>query len=126
MNAPEPEKTYSVEEANALLPYLAPTLVELRDKLPQAVEIKQAIPRIAMGNGHSPEREQWSRTLARVDELLERIQGWEVLLRDVDSGLVDFPTVMQGREAFLCWRLGEPDVAYWHFPEDGFAGRTPL
>lgn len=120
------EKRYSVREANELLPHLAPALVELRDKVEEASRIRRAIAGVAATNGWSDERERWLRTLARVSELFERLQGWGILLRDLDTGLVDFPTVKEGRDAFLCWRLGEPEVAYWHFPEGGFSGRTPL
>jgi hypothetical protein len=49
------------------------------------------------------------------------------VLRDVDSGLVDFPArVRGGRTVFLCWRLGEPEIAFWHGTNEGFAGRKPL
>ncbi len=119
-------KRYSVEEANALLDHLAPTLVELREKFEAASRIRLAVAQAAITNGGSSERETWARTLARVEELIERIQGWELELRDVSTGLVDFPTVIEGRDAYLCWRLGEPEVAYWHSDEDGFAGRRPL
>ncbi len=119
-------KTYSVEEANALLPYLAPTLVELREKFEEAARIKRAIPQAAQGNGHSEERDAWARTLARVDELVERLNEWEIELRDISTGLVDFPAVIQGEEAYLCWRLGEPEVGHWHRPETGFGGRQPI
>jgi hypothetical protein len=119
-------KKYTVEEANALLPYLAPTLVELRDKLEAATKIRLELVRAATSNGGSTERDRWSRTLARVDELIERLQSWEVELRDVSTGLVDFPATIEGRDAWLCWRLGEVEVAHWHRPEDGLAGRRPL
>jgi hypothetical protein len=119
-------RIYSVEEANALLPHLAPALVELRAKFERAEEVRQLIARAAAGNGWSRDKERWSRTLERVVELVERLQDWGIELKDVAMGLVDFPTIIQGREAYLCWRLGEPEVAYWHFPEDGFAGRQPL
>lgn len=119
-------KLYSVEEANDLLPHIAPALVELREKFEQAAEIRVMVTKAASTNGGSASREKWSRTLARVSELLERLQGWEVELKDISTGLVDFPTMIEGREAYLCWRLGEPEVSYWHFPEDGFQGRRPL
>ena len=119
-------RKYTVEEANALLPYLAPTLVELRDKLEAATKIRLELVRAAASNGGSTERDRWSRTLARVDELIERLQSWEVELRDVSTGLVDFPATIEGRDAWLCWRLGEVEVAHWHWPEDGLAGRRPL
>jgi hypothetical protein len=120
------DKVFTVEEANGLLPYIAPALVELREKFEAAAEIRVLVTKAAAGNGWSAERERWSKTLARVAELLERLQGWDVELKDVATGLVDFPTVMEGRPAYLCWRLGEPEVSYWHFVEDGFGGRRPL
>ncbi|MDQ4142475.1 MAG: DUF2203 domain-containing protein [Actinomycetota bacterium] len=120
------DKLYTTEEANALLPYLAPTLVELREKSEQAIRIRESVSRSAAGNGGSPHRERWSRTLARVGELVDRLQEWELELRDVSTGLVDFPAVIDGEEAWLCWRLGEPEVAYWHPRTTGFDDRRPL
>jgi hypothetical protein len=119
-------RNYSVEEANALLPYLAPTLVELREKFEEAAEIRAAIARAAVGNGGSTHRQEHQRTLARVAELMDRLKEWDLELRDISTGLVDFPAVIEGDEAFLCWRLGEPEVAFWHSPDDGFRGRRPL
>lgn len=120
------DKVYTVEEANALLPYIAPALVELREKFEEAAEARVLVTKAAAGNGWSPKRDKWSRVLGRVTELLERLQDWEVELKDVATGLVDFPTIIEGEEAFLCWRLGEPEVAFWHGKEDGFRGRKPL
>jgi hypothetical protein len=119
-------KLYSVADANALLPYLAPTLVELREKFEEAEVIKRRMTRAAATNGGSPERDRWSRTLARVGELVDRLQEWELELRDIATGLVDFPAIVEGEEAWLCWRLGEPEVAYWHSRSEGFSGRRPL
>jgi hypothetical protein len=55
-------------------------------------------------------------------ELLER----GIVLRDLDRGLVDFPSLRDGREIFLCWQEGEDEVAFWHEVDAGFAGRRPL
>ncbi len=120
------EVRYTVVEANALLPYLAPTLVELREKSEKAVRIRQTVASAAASNGGSAERERWSRTLARVAELVDRLQGWGLELRDVATGLVDFPAVIEGEEVYLCWLLDEPSVGHWHAVESGFAGRRPL
>jgi hypothetical protein len=122
----EEPKTYSITEANELLPYLAPALVELREKYEKAAEIKRAMTRASVSNGGSSQRERWTRTLARVDELMEKLAEWGLLLRDIETGLVDFPAVIDGRAAFLCWRLGEPRVAYFHLADEGFQGRRPL
>lgn len=119
-------KRYTVAEADALLPYLAPALVELRERSEEAARIKEAMDQAAASNGGSSERERWARVLARVDELFEKLETWGVELRDLETGLIDLPSVVDGQEAYLCWRLGEPNVAYWHSPEDGFRGRRPL
>lgn len=119
-------KTYTVAEANELLPHLAPTLVELRDKSARAAEIMETIDEAAMSNGGSSKRERWSRTLARVQELMERLEDWNLELKDLDEGIIDFPSALHGDDAVLCWRLGEPEVTWWHPRDGGFAGRQPL
>lgn len=120
-----PER-YTAAAANELLPYLAPTLIELRTKYERAGRAREAMERAAAGNGCSAQRDRWTKTLARVQELMARIEGWNLEVKDIESGLVDFPTEVGGRDAYLCWKLGEPEVAHWHYPEDGFAGRRPL
>ena len=119
-------KLYTVEEANALLPYLAPTLVELREKFELAEVARENVAQAAAGNGWSEKRERWSETMARVAELMERLSEWEIELRDVATGLVDFPATVHGEEAYLCWRLGEPEVAWYHSRSEGFGGRRRL
>ena len=119
-------KLYTVQEANDLLPHLAPTLIELRAGSEEAIRIKEAMDQASIANGGSPKGEKWRKKLARVQELIDRINGWEIELRDLETGLVDFPAEIAGRPAYLCWRLGEPEVAHWHSPDDGFQGRRPL
>ena len=119
-------KVYTVAEANALLPYLAPTLVELREKYELAEEARAAVAHAAAGNGWSEKRERWSATMARVAELVERLEEWGVELRDLSTGLVDFPAMMVDEEIYLCWRLGEPEVAWYHSRTEGFGGRRRL
>ncbi|HVF53432.1 MAG TPA: DUF2203 domain-containing protein [Actinomycetota bacterium] len=120
------DKIYSVEEANALLPYLAPALVELRERFEEAASVRLSVARAATGNGWSEKRERWATTLARVDELIEKLTEWSIQLREVSTGLIDFPGVVDGQEVWLCWRLGEPEVAYWHPKDEGFGSRRPL
>jgi hypothetical protein len=119
-------KLYTVVEANELLPYLAPTLVELREKSEEAVRVQEAVEVAASTNGGSAKREKWSQLLARVAELAGRLEEWQLVLRDLSQGLVDFPAVVDGSEAYLCWRLGEAEVTHWHPRDTGFAGRRPL
>ena len=118
--------SYTVESANALLPQLAPALVELREKFEEAEKIREAYSQIAAGNGRSQQQGEEQRKMARVAELLGRLEEWGIQLRDITTGLVDFPAEMSGERVFLCWRLGEEEVAFYHSPEDGFRGRRPL
>src|SRR5207244_2972212 len=57
---------------------------------------------------------------------IAQLAEWEIELKDLGIGLIDFPALRQGRTVFLCWQLGEPEVAYWHETTSGFAGRQPL
>jgi hypothetical protein len=63
---------------------------------------------------------------SRLQELVEEIHGWGCLVKDLDTGLCDFPTLYRGREVYLCWRLGEEGISNWHPVEEGFRGRRPL
>ncbi len=57
---------------------------------------------------------------------MERIENMGVLVKDLDIGLVDFPTLFRGEEVYLCWRMDEKDIDHWHGVNDGFAGRKPI
>jgi hypothetical protein len=125
---PEPnlDRQFSLEEANAMLPDLRaalPAMQRAREVVLRAGErIKGTAPR---DGGGSEGREYWD-ALALLRRETERLSGEGIILRDIDSGLVDFPAERDGRSVFLCWRLGEPEVAYWHPLDTGFAGRRPL
>ena len=59
-------------------------------------------------------------------ELFDRIDEWGIELRDIATGLIDFPGKISGEQVWLCWRLGEAEVGYWHPTDEGFSGRLPL
>jgi len=61
-----------------------------------------------------------------LDAIVREIEQSGAHLKDVRLGLVDFPAERDGRPIYLCWQFGEPEVAFWHGLEDGFAGRQPL
>jgi hypothetical protein len=120
------EHHFTVEEANALLPGLTEALEEIQKAREIVLAGAEHIRRSAsMDGGGAVSQEYWDalRTMrARLEALAE--QG--IILRDAESGLVDFPSHREGRDVFLCWRLGEDSVAFWHPPETGFSGRHPL
>lgn len=59
-------------------------------------------------------------------QTIESIQDMGCLIKDLDTGLVDFPTLYRGQEVLLCWKLGEAEIGWWHGMDDGFAGRKPI
>ena len=70
-----------------------------------------------------------ARIQAVIDQMqaaVERLDGWDITLRDIESGLIDFPALVNGRQVWLCWRLGEGTIAWWHELTTGVAGRRPL
>ena len=117
---------YSLEEASALLPRVEELLVTMRrarDRLGDE-EARTALAEASNGGG-KPGRVVSEGFLELREAMLE-LREREIVLRDLDRGLVDFPALRDGREVYLCWVEGEPEIAYWHEPEAGFAGRRPL
>jgi hypothetical protein len=99
------DRYFTPEEANELLPTVRPLVEEMvghRRALAVATVRHARIATKIAGNGGG------------------------LLVKDLDEGLVDFPALRGDEEVLLCWRLGEEEVAFWHTPEDGFAGRKPL
>ncbi len=117
---------YTIERANERLESLAPVLVQLRDQRDELRDLKAAFDTAEAG----PERERLRLRMQGVIDQMQagvvRIDGWHVTLRDIATGLVDFPALVSGRQVWLCWRLGEDDVAWWHELEAGVAGRRRL
>jgi hypothetical protein len=69
---------------------------------------------------------QWVRTLADLEEVLQEFHRREIQLKDLDRGLIDFPAVFGGKEVFLCWEQDEEDIEFWHDLDAGYAGRERL
>jgi hypothetical protein len=122
------ERHFTREEANALLPHLTAMLDQLRDAKGDLTdtEAHEALSEAAAGNGGGEEGKQVGVAFLEVRRLLEAIEQSGIVLRDIDRGLVDFPALMDDREIYLCWELGEDEVAYWHELETGYGGREPL
>jgi hypothetical protein len=130
------QRIFTPEEANATLPELRPLVEEMvaaKRALDEAQERAEEMSARISGNGGGlPPAE-----LAEVHDLvrrratalaraLEQIQSLGVIVKDLDSGLVDFPSVREGEDVLLCWQLGEDEVAFWHGYDDGYAGRRPI
>jgi hypothetical protein len=69
---------------------------------------------------------RWVRALADFRDLLAEFQNREIVIKDLERGLVDFPAIIGGREVFLCWEKDEDDIEFWHDIDTGYAGRERL
>jgi Uncharacterized conserved protein (DUF2203) len=119
---------YSLEEASALLPEVAALIQHMRsarDRLGDA-DARAALAAAGGSNGGGQPGRTVSQGFLELRDSMIWLRDREIVLRDLDQGLVDFPTLRGGAEVYLCWRDGEDEIAFWHEPEAGFAGRRPL
>jgi hypothetical protein len=127
---------FTVEEANALLPELRVILEQLearRRELEERQQGLEAIRQQAGGNGHRLAGEQFQQLKREAEFMLDecnsaikKIESLGCVLKDLQVGLIDFPSMRDGQEVFLCWKPDEAEVGYWHGLTEGFAGRKPI
>jgi len=121
-------KHYTVEEARALMPKIREHLGELNhlhDRVSKADQRFTQLHSAGCDLGGASVNE-WIRDLLRMRQLLFWFQSQEIQIKDLARGLIDFPSIMAGREVFLCWEQDEDDIEFWHDLETGFAGRERL
>jgi hypothetical protein len=125
------QPVYTVEEARALLPQVRATLLQLAIERRRSDEAHDAF-----HHGMAEDAPRGGRVaglearMAAIDDgirdLLAHLESLGIVVRDLDTGLVDFPTLRDGEPAWLCWRIADPDLAFWHTTREGFASRRPL
>ncbi|HZP56100.1 MAG TPA: DUF2203 domain-containing protein [Dehalococcoidia bacterium] len=127
---------FTLEQAEALLPQVREELLAMQALKAEIDGLRGELGAVvgrSSGNGHVRDEAaveaKRRRAEALVDDLngrLARLNAWGVELKGLDEGLVDFPSERDGRVVYLCWRLGEERIAWWHEIDAGFAGRRPL
>jgi hypothetical protein len=122
------ERHFTRAEASALLPQLTTLLSQLRNAKDELTdtEAHEALSEAAPTNGGGEQGRRVGIAFLEVRRLIDTVEQAGIVLRDIDRGLVDFPALIDGREVYLCWELGEDEVAYWHGLEGGYGGREPL
>jgi len=123
-------KLFTVAEANQLIPRLELIVRSLQE---QAQLVRARIAQLAENTDAPPDIEQLSRTdpqvgdaIREISENAQLIEEMGCFLKDIDLGLVDFPTELGDEVVFLCWQYGEPQLVAWHPIGQGFASRQPL
>jgi hypothetical protein len=123
------QKYFTLQEANETLNLIRPLMDEV-----QAIRLKilknqpEAWPAIekSAGNGGNRALSNMVQDFEKFDALIHQIQATDVLIKDINLGLLDFPALKDGREVYLCWQYGEGDIAFWHEIEAGYAGRQSI
>ena len=119
---------YTREEASALLPQIREWLQQLevlRSSMRKHDQQVESLLDAGTDRG-GPSVNDWVRTMADIQRVLEEFRSREIFIKDPARGLIDFPAIVGGREVFLCWQPGEASVEYWHDLEAGYPGREPL
>jgi hypothetical protein len=130
-------RRFTLEEAESLLPEVEKSLreaISFKSEFEQAESALQAInQRVIMLGGvmvdraavyqHRLHRDQ---NVEQLKAAMQKIQEVGCVVKDLDIGLVDFPTSFHGEEVYLCWKLGEAGIGFWHGTDEGFAGRKPI
>ena len=123
------ERHYTYEQATASTGWVAERLARMRDARERLNddEARAALDEAGPGNGGGPPGRVVSEAFLDLRDALTELQAMEVVVRDLDRGLVDFPSIRDGEEVYLCWVESEEDtIGYWHDLDSGFAGREPL
>ena len=123
------DRHYTLEEARAQLPWVEERLAALRDaraRLTDA-EARQALADGSPTNGGGASRQRsWARRSWNSRTASRPSTARGIVLRDLDSGLIDFPSVREGEEIYLCWIDGESDIGFWHSLDSGYSGAAAL
>jgi hypothetical protein len=125
----EYERTFTVSEANHLIPQLHTRFTSIQQAKAILVQTKQEIQKAsaqAQYGGGSSVGHLYISGLQQVSTNLQAIHELGVLVKDVDIGLCDFPHFRDGRVVYLCWKLGEDEVLWWHEITTGYKDRCPL
>ena len=127
---------YAIDEANAALPELDRILTALRDQRAELIALRDEALTATPDDGE-PATDAAAENLRlirlKMQGLIDQMQAGvarlvdlDITLREISTGLIDFPALMSGRQIWLCWRLGETEVGHWHRIDEGFASRRPL
>lgn len=120
---------FTLEEASKTLEVIRPFMEEIvlisRKIITNQPEIWPAIEK-SVGNGGNATLSKLVWDFEKLDSLLHRVQETGALVKDMSSGLLDFPAIRNGQEVYLCWKVGEEKIEYWHEIEAGFAGRQSI
>lgn len=122
------ERHYTVDQANAALPWVVERVERLRAARDGFADedAREALGEATPGNGGGEPGRVVSEAFLELQAAAGELDAMEVIVRDLERGLVDFPAMRDGREVYLCWEEGEDEITHWHETDAGFSGRQDL
>jgi Uncharacterized conserved protein (DUF2203) len=122
------QRHYTIEEANAARPWVGARVRRMRAALERlrTPPVRAGVARVDAAEGGGFAGHAAARATTDLMVASRELEQLEIVVRDPVRGLVDFPALRDGEEVYLCWLVDEDEVAHWHAPEAGFAGRRPL
>ena len=122
----EHARTFTVEEARAILSEVRPFAEQLHEAHAIMDRTHDDVMDSVPTNGGGPAHREFLDASRAASTALDALEAKGVVVRDPANGLLDFPHERDGQVVYLCWRIGEPDIEWWHPSETGFAGRKPI
>jgi hypothetical protein len=130
VDAERHERHYTLEQANAARCWVAERVEWIRDARARLVALgsrgADAVASLDPQTGGAYPGRDVARSLVELSRAIGELEAVDIVLRDLDRGLIDFPAIRDGEEVYLCWLLDEDEISFWHDPDAGFAGRQPL
>jgi len=137
MNSTAPRQLFTVQEASQRLPLVTSIVKDIVELYEDVMDRRERLDRLKEGRGDKPADNVYSEELEQSEESLEKdlqkleeyrleLEAIGAELKDPQQGLVDFRSQLEDREVYLCWKLGESEIAHWHELEDGFESRQAL
>jgi hypothetical protein len=129
-------KTFTVDQANAMLPLVRAITSDLVNMYRDVVERRQRLKRLFGGRDPDSKdpytdelvqiQEELAKDVQKLEGFMDELRELRVELKSPADGLIDFPSLLDGQPVYLCWQLGEPEVLHWHPIDEGFSARQPL
>jgi hypothetical protein len=121
-----PKKRFTLSQAEKTLPLVKRIVADIVNTHEQALQLQTALEGQLEAKQQTHTQRQLDSTLDRLQDLVDELTDVGCELKDYQTGLIDFVGRHQGRDVYLCWKLGEEKIAYWHEASAGFAGRKPI
>lgn len=130
------QELFTIDEAEEMLPCVSKLVRKaqrLRDKIVWLLETNNVVLEVSSEDGFHyfmtdqiKVNKEFHNLYHKFYGVIEELNELGIIVKDIDEGLIDFPFAANGKEAFLCWRLGEDKIRFWHDCESGFEGRQPI